>query len=206
MQTGPNKEKQERTRRKLQDSFMKLYKKCPLEKITVRQVAAEAGVTRSTFYVYYDSVYSVLEAIECELQSGLGAYFEQYSGDILEKNPLEPYNSNIKWFEYCRGHRDYLRVLLGPTGDPSFEYKLRKQLKVDINRMMDEDGMLNDYLRKYVVEYVVGATLSLMRYWLESDEDLSAEEIAVVANLIRQSKVVVDTIHGDDASDGKNNL
>lgn len=201
MQSGPNMEKQERTRRKLQDSFMKLYKKSPLEKITVRQVVEDAGVTRSTFYVYYDSVYSVLGAIEDELQEGLGAYFEQYSGEMLQKDALEPFDSNIKWFEYCRKHREYLRILLGPKGDPSFEYKLRKRLKVDINRMMDRDGMLNDYLRKYVVEYVVGATLSLTRYWLESDEDLSAEEIAVVANLIRQSKVVVDSIH--DAPENK---
>ena len=56
--------------------------------------------------------------------------------------------------------------------------------------MMDEDGMLNDNLRKYVVEYVVGATLSLMYFWLENDDSLSAEEIAVVANLIRNTKIV----------------
>lgn len=190
MQSGPNLEKQERTKRKLQDAFMAFYKKNSIEKITVRQVVERAGVTRSTFYAYFDSVYSVLETIEDELQSGLGPYFEQYSGGILEKAALKPFDSNVKWFEYCREKREYLLILLGPNGDPSFVYRLRKRLKVDINRMMDEDGMLNDNLRKYVVEYVTGATLSLMYYWLENDDNLSAEEIAVVANLIRQSKVV----------------
>ena len=194
MQSGPNLEKQARTKRRLEDAFMTLYKKSSIEKITVRQVVELAGVTRSTFYAYYDSVYGVLEAIEEELQSGLGPYFEEYSGGILEKAALKPYDSNIKWFEYCREHREYLLILLGPNGDPSFEYRLRKRLKVDINRMMDEDGMLNDNLRKYVVEYVTGATLSLMYYWLENDDNLSAEEIAVVANLIRQSKIVIENM------------
>ena len=192
MQSGPNIEKQERTKRKLQDALMTLYKKSSIEKITVRQVVELAGVTRSTFYAYYDSVYSALEAIEDELQSGLGPYFEQYSGGILEKAALKPFDSNVKWFDYCRAHREYLLILLGPNGDPSFTYKLRKRLKVDINRMMDEDGMLNDNLRKYVVEYVTGATLSLMYYWLENDDNLSAGDIAVVANLIRQSKIVIE--------------
>ena len=191
MQSGPNSEKQERTKKKLRDAFMTLYKKNPIEKITVRQVSELAGVTRSTFYAYYDSVYAVLEAIEDELQEGLGTYFEQYSGGILERAALKPYDSSVKWFEYCHEHREYLLILLGPSGDPSFEYKLRKRLKVDINRMMDEDGMLNDNLRKYVVEYVVGATLSLMYFWLENDDSLSAEEIAVVANLIRNTKIVL---------------
>ena len=191
MQSGPNREKQERTKKKLRDAFMTLYKKNPIEKITVRQVSELAGVTRSTFYAYYDSVYAVLEAIEDELQEGLGTYFEQYSGGILERAALKPYDSSVKWFEYCHEHRENLLILLGPSGDPSFEYKLRKRLKVDINRMMDEDGMLNDNLRKYVVEYVVGATLSLMYFWLENDDSLSAEEIAVVANLIRNTKIVL---------------
>ncbi len=191
MQSGPNREKQERTKKKLRDAFMTLYKKNPIEKITVRQVSELAGVTRSTFYAYYDSVYAVLEAIEDELQEGLGTYFEQYSGGILERAALKPYDSSVKWFEYCHEHREDLLILLGPSGDPSFEYKLRKRLKVDINRMMDEDGMLNDNLRKYVVEYVVGATLSLMYFWLENDDSLSAEEIAVVANLIRNTKIVL---------------
>ena len=212
MQLHENFEKQERTKRRLQEAFMQLYKKTPLERIAVRQIAELAGVTRSTFYVYYDSVYGILEAIENELQEGMGKYFEKYSEDMLERGEeggpladygaLEPYESNIKWFEYCRQHRDYLLILLGPHGDPSFEYKLRKNLKVDINRMMDEDGMLNDYLRDYFVEYVVGATLSLMRYWLER-ADLSAEEVVIVVNMIRQSKLVVNQMHSK-SSDGEN--
>ena len=118
MQSGPNREKQERTKKKLRDAFMTLYKKNPIEKITVRQVSELAGVTRSTFYAYYDSVYAVLEAIEDELQEGLGTYFEQYSGGILERAALKPYDSSVKWFEYCHEHREDLLILLGPSGIP----------------------------------------------------------------------------------------
>lgn len=204
MQTGPNLEKQERTRKKIQDAFMKLYKKNTLEKISMRQVAELAGVTRSTVYVYFDSVYDILEVIEQELYEGLGTYFEQYSGDMLEKNSEAQQDSTVKWFKYCMANRNYLLALLGPSGDPSFEYKLRKRLKVDLNRMMDEDGMRNDYLRKYAVEYMAGATISLMRYWLECNENLPAEDIASVANVIRQSKTMIEQMHENAESDEKN--
>lgn len=169
---------------------MQLYRKNRFEKITVGQIAEKAGITRSTFYVYYDSIFSLLESIEKDLIKGLGPYFEDYSSSILERNDRKPYDSTVHWFEFCKENQYYLSVLLGPNGDPSFEYRLRKQLKADINRMMDRDGMKNDYLRKYAVEYVAGATLSLTRFWVDSRENLSAEEIALIADLIRHSNIL----------------
>ena len=45
MQVGPNVEKQERTKKRIKDIFMKLYSKYPLEKISMRQIADLAGET-----------------------------------------------------------------------------------------------------------------------------------------------------------------
>lgn len=188
MQHRPNIEKQERTKKCIQDAFMKLYKKHPIESLSVRMITDAAGLTRSTFYVYYESVYDLLEKIEDELRDGMGPYFEQYTGDILHKKRQEPQDSVVKWFGYFQENSEYLRILLGPTGDPSFEYRLRKKLKGEINAMMDADGANNDYLRKYFVEYVVGANFALIRYWLENGEELSPQDVAIVANLIRQSQ------------------
>ena len=200
MQTGPNKEKQKRTKKRIKDVFMKLYSKYPLEKISMRQVADLAGVTRSTVYVYFESVYDILEVIERELQEGMAKYFEQYSGEIKGENRQSWEESVEKWFEFCMENREYLVVILGPNGDPSFEYKLRKKLKKDLNQMMDDDGMKNDYLRKYALEYMAGAMISLVRYWLECNENLPAKDMAAVANVIRQTKGVLQDM---DMSEGE---
>lgn len=205
MQVGPNIEKQERTKKRIKDVFMKLYSKYPLEKISMRQIADLAGVTRSTVYVYFDSVYDILEVIEQELQAGFGTYFESYSDDMKNSSGIETENTQIyeesmeRWFAFCKENRNYLVILLGPNGDPSFEYKLRKKLKIDLNRMMDEDGMLNDHIRKYALEYLAGAIISLVRYWLECDDDVSVEEITKMANVIRYARGTLQDMIQDAA-------
>lgn len=192
MQKGPNLEKQERTKKRIKDVFMKLYSKYPLEKISMRQIADLAGVTRSTVYVYFDSVYDILEVIEKELQEGMGNYFVSYSEDMDAAEKKDWQDSVVRWFEFCMENREYLVIILGPNGDPSFEYKLRKKLKIDLNEMMNEDGMKNDYLRKYALEYMAGATISLMRFWLECNENLPATDIARVANVIRHTRGMLE--------------
>lgn len=54
------------TKKHIRDAFWKLYKEYPMESIKVSDVAAEAGVHRSTFYRYYHDVYEIYEQIETE--------------------------------------------------------------------------------------------------------------------------------------------
>ena len=60
--------------------------------------------------------------------------------------------------------------------------------------------MKNDYLRKYALEYMAGAMISLVRYWLECNENLPAKDMAAVANVIRQTKGVLQDM---DMSEGE---
>lgn len=46
-------------------AFWKLYEKKELEKISIRELCQTAGYNRTTFYVYYDDIYDLLDkAIE----------------------------------------------------------------------------------------------------------------------------------------------
>ena len=75
----------------------------------------------------------------------------------------------------------------------------RQGLVPILNRMMDEDGMLNDHIRKYALEYLAGAIISLVRYWLECNDDVSVEEITKMANVIRYARgTLQDMIEKND--------
>ncbi|URN86257.1 TetR/AcrR family transcriptional regulator [Acetobacterium wieringae] len=52
------------TRQNLIDSFWLLYCQKNIEKITVKEICEIAGYNRSTFYVYFNDVYEILEEIE----------------------------------------------------------------------------------------------------------------------------------------------
>lgn len=52
--------------RPLVESFWKLYCKKDVSKITVRDITEATGIHRATFYLYYDNVFAVLDAIKNE--------------------------------------------------------------------------------------------------------------------------------------------
>ena len=58
--------KQQITKNAIQSSFLKLLSEKPFNKITVRDIVDECGLTRNTFYYYYEDVYEIVDEIVCE--------------------------------------------------------------------------------------------------------------------------------------------
>lgn len=49
------------TKKAIIEAFYKLLSEKPLDKITVKEIIEECGVTRNTFYYYYNDVYELFE-------------------------------------------------------------------------------------------------------------------------------------------------
>lgn len=56
----------EKTERAIKNAFIKLRAEKALEKITVKELCAEACINKSTFYSHYADIYALSEAIEKE--------------------------------------------------------------------------------------------------------------------------------------------
>ena len=52
------------SKERMQTAFLELYAKKPLGSITVKEITAKAGINRSTFYLYYNDIYSLYEDVE----------------------------------------------------------------------------------------------------------------------------------------------
>ncbi|MDO4295287.1 MAG: TetR/AcrR family transcriptional regulator [bacterium] len=57
----------EKTRRGILNAFLALRSQKPLEKITVRELAAAAQINKSTFYAHYQDIFALSDSIEEEL-------------------------------------------------------------------------------------------------------------------------------------------
>ncbi len=57
----------ERTQKNIINAFIAFRAKKPLEKITVKEVAALAGINKATFYHHYKDIYDLSETLENEL-------------------------------------------------------------------------------------------------------------------------------------------
>jgi len=74
--------KKQFTKEAIEAAFMKLLYEKTFDKVTVKDVVDECGLTRNTFYYYYDDTYDVLDSI---LQKELGrATAAAAESDVLE--------------------------------------------------------------------------------------------------------------------------
>ncbi len=56
----------EKTEKAIKNAFIELRARKPLEKITVKELCAEAYINKSTFYSHYADIYALSEAMEQE--------------------------------------------------------------------------------------------------------------------------------------------
>ena len=57
--------KQQYTRNLIVGTFRRLLEKKSFERITVKEIVEECGLTRNTFYYYYDDIYDIVDEILC---------------------------------------------------------------------------------------------------------------------------------------------
>lgn len=84
--------------------------------------------------------------------------------------------------------QDTYIALMGENGAPYFEEKFKKKVCMDINRMMDAEGMPRDDLRPFCVELNYSIHASLLKFAMQLGVErcpFSTEELTRLANYWR---------------------
>lgn len=123
------------TKENLTNAFWSLYKSKRIEKITVKDITGIAGYNRSTFYVYFNDVYSVLEYVEDTL---LNYMKEEVMKDL---NFLDDDVVIKKITDLFIEKGEYFNQLLGEDGDPYFAGKLKAMLKPVVYKALPLEAM-----------------------------------------------------------------
>lgn len=116
-----------KTKRAIIDSFWKIYLKKDISKITVKDITEATGIHRATFYLYYDNVYAVLEAIKEEQLEKLNYVCATYTSsednyaeflsamrNLYDENEvfLEPLLCQYRGNEFAAQYRQILKSKL----------------------------------------------------------------------------------------------
>jgi AcrR family transcriptional regulator len=120
----------ERTIQSIEDAFLAEYTSKGIEGISITTLCKNSGVSRSTFYLYFDDKYAVLENIEKRLLD-----------DFIQVNQDMPYISDLKYtnphpqqvLEFIFENEKWFKALLGPHGDPGFHYRWKKSITKTLN-------------------------------------------------------------------------
>jgi AcrR family transcriptional regulator len=166
-----------RTRVMLRDALVALILEKGYDAITVADIVERADLARATFYLHYrdkgELLATSLEEVSDELVARTRKTVEPGTFP-----PDPPYS--LVAFQHARENADLYRVLLGGQGVGVIIQRVREHLAAHI------EGYIRQLVPhreipvppKVLANYMVGALLGLLGWWLENDMPHTPEEMA----------------------------
>jgi AcrR family transcriptional regulator len=172
-----------RTRAAIRQSFVRLLDAKPLEQITMREIAADAGIGYTTFFRHYSSKDEILlEIVADEMRLW---------DEAIAKAPSR--DSSALCLASCAhigARRDVWRPLLTNGGLGP----VKEALTAASFRAAEKLGPSTDWLPIDVgVLLSVGAELDLLVWWLQQPDPMPAERVAEILDRV----IVGPTIRGE---------
>jgi AcrR family transcriptional regulator len=166
-----------RTRAMLQHALTSLILKKGYEAITIQDIRDAANVGRSTFYAHYTSKDNLKRSGFEHLRKELvdrQRDAQAAPGDVKDRS----LGFSLTMFEHARDHLDLYRALVGGRGGAVSLGQIRKMLS-DLVRNEFAAPAKNsaDIPRELAVQYVVGAYMSVLTWWLDGGAKLPPKRI-----------------------------
>lgn len=159
------------TEKVIKDTFLKLISERPLEKVSVKDIVDECGISRNTFYYHYQDIYILLETIfeeQAELIILSHSEKRSWKEALVASTKFAIENKNAIYHVYNSANRDQLeRYLYRVCQEITFEYV--KAEAEDLN-VLDKDIT-------YIALFYKHAIVGMIFEWLQGGMKDDAEEI-----------------------------
>jgi hypothetical protein len=150
------------TRKAIMKCTLELAEKKSLKKITVKDIADECGITRSTFYYHFSDIYDVLDGV---VQAKIDEFNEEYNGEMDKVL--------MRFIEYSIIHRKVWANLFDARGREWLE----KYVKTRIHylallqiRKMSEGYILSIKDVEIISSFYEEAIFGLLIRWIIKEE------------------------------------
>lgn len=162
------------TKTALRDAMIELICEKPLTSITVKDVCARADINRSTFYLHYKDVDSLLVAVE--------DYAIEYMS-TFHSDPEHAFEELVVFLKHMKATprmRKLFFALGGDRGDPRFNRRLQELTFQSFERGWNEHVPVgnSDNEKTLVYSYILPGIVSVFYAWLtDKMPDMSAEQL-----------------------------
>ena len=164
-----------RTKNSIRKAFNELVQNKEMSEISVSELTSAAKITRSTFYMYYDSVAAVRDQIENEIMAHIDRIMNEQDWLSCMVNPyplLDAICREItKYDEYnryilCSNNTGRLLDKVNARVVAAFiEYVKANDIEIDVARS------------KYVAAFVTAGISECFRIWYNHKSSLTLEEL-----------------------------
>lgn len=185
----------------LKNSLIEILREKPVEKISVKELCENAGINRSTFYLYYTDPVSLLAELENEVLNST----KEFLGKVDSNQDTLPFL--ITFLDYIKDNSMIFNTLLRPQENLSFQTKFMKDTLAHLNAAV----MLNcpPDISEYIYNFVIMGSLSVIQHWIQCDYNIKSKEMATliyqlsntaIMNYIPKSTISVQTVASNQIS------
>jgi AcrR family transcriptional regulator len=156
------------------------YKK--VSDIRVKEITGALGISRGTFYTYYDNLYQALEELEDETFSIFDQnliYFD--SSRLTKKHLTVPHPVIKKILEQSYEQRRVYCILAGPNGNYLYRKKCKRAIEEHLIRKIQSDFFLSDGDNIELIKpYIITGLLSLIETWQRKFPKKPVDEVTIL--------------------------
>ncbi len=158
------------------DALLDMLKTKPLQNITVSSLTDRAMIARSTFYVYYDDIFSLYdEMIEEHLDFVIPFVREGDGPD--SPSPVDSLGNIGKIYEMLCADRKFFQILLG-SNEAYFNYRFRQRI-VSAMRNANEKALFPDYVYAIFADRYI----DIVKSWILQDRFFPADLMSRIINI-----------------------
>lgn len=173
-----------KTREAIKEAFIQLVAEKGFEALTIKDITEKARINRGTFYAHYEDKYDCMASYEAQFMEGVVSIVKRHC-PLPESIHLinDPLPIAIEIFQHLYQHKEVLKVLLSPKGDPYLQDKLKQSMWKQLFEkttvpLFNPSQMLVS--AEYFASYISGAHLSVIQTWLNNGCKETPEEMASI--------------------------
>lgn len=167
-----------KTRKAIRTAFKELVQQKDMSEITISELTKRANITRSTFYMYYDTVDGVRAEIENEIIDNIG---QKIGGEEIYKCLTNPYPLLRIVAEEIALQDENNRYILSSNNSGQLLDKICDHITVSVmNYLISSDIEVTDVGRtRYIVAFAAAGTMECFKLWFNHKSTLTLEELCI---------------------------
>ena len=175
------------TRMVLRESLMELMKTKPISVISIKEICANADISRSTFYNYFDDQYDLLRKAEEETLAFIDSNLKKFAYYKNEKHGTLRMVEEI--LQYVADNNKSIYVLFSENGDIEFQKTLFSSMYQKNVLKSLTDKLPDEQTKQYYFLFIVTGTIGLIYHWIKSGMDMPIYDLAkLIINITSQIK------------------
>ncbi len=166
-----------RTQEALRDALLELIIERGYENSSVQDILDRARIGRATFYTHYGSKEDLLKrSLDVLHEHLIGEWKASSKAGARAEAPL---GFSLTFFRHVDGHRKLYRAIVGRESGAIVDRQMRRLLADLVKLEISSPGRKsqNDIRADMAAQYVVGALMSTVTWWLDRNIKFSPEQL-----------------------------